>query len=120
MSVVFLDTNALLKLHQAERGSAWLQSYVINQQVSISELALFESATVLRKYHTRGNLTRTQALALLDQIIQDCVNYDVILLGGQPQLTRLSNLIFNLSNNFQIRSLDSLHLTRCHYKSGSG
>ncbi|MEI6045056.1 MAG: hypothetical protein WCS37_11950 [Chloroflexota bacterium] len=37
MSLIFLDTSALLKLYLPEIGSSWLRSFMTGQQISISE-----------------------------------------------------------------------------------
>jgi predicted nucleic acid-binding protein len=64
MALIFLDTNALLKLYLSEVGSTWLENYVAPHSVVISELALFECATVLRRKHVEGNLTKNQIIDL--------------------------------------------------------
>jgi len=43
MSLIFLDTSALIKLHLLEVGSSWLKSFIAGNQISISELALYEA-----------------------------------------------------------------------------
>lgn len=111
MAVAFLDTSALLKLYVDEQGSIWLRNFVIGQQVSISELALFEAVNALRRRYTQGDLTRAEAIDLFGQLNRSSVSYGVVTLGGQVQLNRLLNLIFNMPVALQIRSLDSIHLT---------
>lgn len=71
MGLVFLDTSALIKLYLPEIGSSWLQQLVSGNQVVISELVLYECATLLRRRHLEGSLTLTQAAALYTQIQQD-------------------------------------------------
>ncbi len=114
MTITFLDTNALLKLYLTEKGTPWLKGFVSGQQITISELALFEVATVLRRLYTEGAFTRTQAIDLFGQLNRNSTNYQIILLGGQPQLSQLVTLLFNLPTNLRIRSLDSIHLTAAH------
>jgi len=111
MSVLFLDTNALLKLYLSETGSNWLRNYVKGEQITISELALFEIATVLRRRYIEGNFSRMEVIDLFGQIRIDALNYQIMPLGGVLQLDRLANLVFSLPANLRIRSLDSLHLT---------
>jgi predicted nucleic acid-binding protein len=111
MALIFLDTNALLKLYLSEVGSTWLENYIAPHSVVISELALFESATVLRRKSVEGNLTRNQVIDLFGQIRLDSHNYQIIALGGTNQMDRLANLVFNLPTNLRVRALDSLHLT---------
>lgn len=111
MAIVFLDSNALLKLYLLETGAGWLKSFVSGQQITISELALFETAGVLRRLYSEGRFTRDEALDLFAQLNRDTTNYEVIPLGGEPQLNHLLNLIFTLPSQLRIRSLDSIHLT---------
>lgn len=111
MPVAFLDTNALLKLYVPEIGSNWLQNFVGSQQIAISELALFEVATVLRRRYIEGGFTRDEAIDLFGQILLGSAGYQVIPLGGDLQLNRLFSLIFNLPISLRLRSLDSIQLT---------
>ncbi len=111
MSIVFLDSNALLKLYLSEIGASWLRNFVIGQQITISELALFETANVVRRLYTEGRYTKVEASDLIAQINHDRVSYNLIALGGQAQLSRFINLIINLSTTLRVRSLDAIHLT---------
>ncbi len=43
MALLYLDTSAFMKLYLPEKGSNWLQSYILNNQIVISELILVES-----------------------------------------------------------------------------
>jgi predicted nucleic acid-binding protein len=110
MSLAFLDTNALLKLFVPERGSAWLNNFVTIQQIVISEIALFESATVLRRRYIEGTFDQIQALALLRQIRRASTNYQIIQLGGRRQQDELINIIFGLPNSLRVRALDAIQL----------
>jgi predicted nucleic acid-binding protein len=110
MPYVFLDTSALMKLYLPEIGSVWLRNYIIGNQVVISELALFEATTVLRRRYIEGEFTREVAEAFLTNIMTDSLSYEVVPLGGEPQLTRLSDLAFNLNQALRLRALDGLHL----------
>ncbi len=110
MPYVFLDTSALIKLYLAEVGSSWLQNYIAGKQIVISELALFEATTVLRRRYAEAEFTRDVALAFLTNIITDSRTYEVVPLGGEQQLTRLSDLGFNLNRALRLRALDGLHL----------
>ena len=110
MPYVFLDTSALIKLYVAEKGSNWLRNYVTSNQIVISELALFESATVLRRRYLEGTFTLVEASDLFSQIYRDRSNYKIISLGGEDQINRLSYLAFNLTAPLRVRALDGLHL----------
>ncbi len=57
MSLLYLDTRALLKLDLPEMGSNWLKSFI---QGYNSEYALYESATVLRRHYLEGTQTRSR------------------------------------------------------------
>ncbi|NWJ97026.1 MAG: type II toxin-antitoxin system VapC family toxin [Chloroflexi bacterium] len=109
-SLLFLDTSALIKLHLLEVGSSWLKSFIAGNQISISELALYESATVLRRRYLEGSITQPQALALYAQLQQESQSYDVIELRSERQLERVVALAFSLPQNLRIRALDSIHL----------
>lgn len=111
MSVLFLDSNALLKLYLPEVGANWLRAYVVDQQITISELALFETANVIRRLQIEGKFSKDEATDLITRINQNSIAYEVITLGGQPQLNRLITLLFSLPTGLRIRTLDSLHLT---------
>lgn len=110
MPYVFLDTSALIKLYLTEIGSAWLQNYTAGNQIVISELALFEATTVLRRRYAEGAFTKEIALAFLTNIITESRTYQIVPLGGEPQLTQLSDLAFNLTTPLRLRALDGLHL----------
>lgn len=110
MGLAFLDTNALLKLFVAEQGSVWLNNFISNEQIVISEIALFESATVLRRRYLEGTFDQIQALALLRQIRKTSANYQIIQLGGRRQLDELVTIIFGLPNNLRIRALDAIQM----------
>ena len=110
MSMIFLDSNALLKLYLPEIGANWFRAFVVGQQVVISELALFECATVLRRLYTEGRYSKDETSDLFAQIIQDSTGYQVIPIGGEPQLNRLLLLILNLPMTLRIRTLDSIQL----------
>jgi predicted nucleic acid-binding protein len=110
MGLAFLDTSALMKLYITEIGSNWLKIYVKNNQIAISELALYEGATVLRRRFLENSITHTQALALYARLQNDSTGFDVLELGANKQLERVVNLVFNQPGSFRIRALDSIHL----------
>jgi hypothetical protein len=109
--VIFLDSNALLKLYLPELGAGWLRNFVTNQQICISELALFEMANVVRRLYVESSLTKNEATDLITKINRESVGYDIISLGGQTQLNRLIRFLFGLPLGLRIRTLDSVHLT---------
>jgi predicted nucleic acid-binding protein len=109
--VIFLDSSALLKLHLPELGAGWLRNFVVNQQICISELALFETANVIKRLYVENNLTKDEATDLIAKINRDSTGYEIIALGGSLQLNRLISLLFSLPIPLRIRTLDSLHLT---------
>ena len=110
MSLVFLDTSALMKLYIPELGSSWLRTYIQGNQVGIYELALYESATVLRRRILEGSISYTQALALYAQLQFDSIGYDILELRVNNQVDRFVNLAFNLPGNLRIRALDGIQL----------
>jgi predicted nucleic acid-binding protein len=111
MDVAFLDTNALMKLYLTERGSTWLTNFVNTRQVVVSELALIETATVLRRLYIEGRFSRIEAFDLFSQIKQDSTKFEIIPLSGDAFLNRLGDLVFNMAVGFRIRALDGIHLT---------
>lgn len=110
MDVVFLDTNALIKLYVPEKGSSWLKLFTSSRQIVISELALFEAATVLRRLHLDGTYTKIAASDLLAQINRDAPNFDMISLGGKSQRDLLEDIAFNLPAGLRVRALDGIQL----------
>jgi predicted nucleic acid-binding protein len=89
MSLLFLDTSAIIKLYLIEVGSNWLKSFIAGNQISISELALYEGATVLRRRYLEGSITQPQALALYARLQQESQSYDIIELRSERQLERV-------------------------------
>lgn len=110
MSLLFLDTSALLKLYLPEIGSGWIKSFIAGQQIAISELALYESATVLRRRYQEGTLIRPQAASLYAKLRKESEAYAVILLRTERQLPRVITFSFNLPAGLRLRALDSIHL----------
>lgn len=110
MDNLFLDTSAFLKLHISEKGSSWLTNFVIGKQIIISQLALFESATVLRKRYLDDTLTREEASKLYLRIHRQLPNYILILLGSTEQLNKVVSTSFNLPAPMRIRTLDAIQL----------
>jgi predicted nucleic acid-binding protein len=106
MDRVFLDTNSLLKLYLlSEVGSSWLRNYILGKKVVISELSLFETLTVARRLYVEGKLTFTESSDMFNQILRERVNYNIVPMGGEPQLRELSNIVFGLANNLRLRAL---------------
>lgn len=110
MSLVFLDTSALIKLYIAEIGSNWLKTFVQNNQVGISELAFYEAATVLRRRALEGTITNLQALTIYTQLQTDSANYNVLDLRVNDQLRRVEGLAFNPLGNLRLRALDAIQM----------
>jgi hypothetical protein len=110
VDIIFLDTNALLKLCILELGSKWIRQFVKNKQIVISELSLFEAATAIRRRYVDGLLTEAQALRLIANIERDSAKYEVLAMGGPTQLDRLNTLIFTFATTIRIRALDGLQL----------
>lgn len=110
MHKVFLDTNALIKLFVPEVGSSWLTNYVADKEIIISELALIESATVLRRRFQEGFFTRPHASALYARIQRESRDYIIVPINSTLHINRLISLAFNLPANFRIRALDAIHL----------
>lgn len=111
MAVLFLDSSALLKLYLSEKGATWLKSFVSGQQIVISELAIFETANVLRRLYVEGHYTRDETSDLIAQINRDSATYEVVPVSGSLLLNRLITTLLNLPITLRIRSLDSIHLT---------
>ncbi len=111
MDIAFLDTNALMKLYIPEPGSIWLSTFVSNRQIIISELALIEISTVLRRLYSQGLYTRSATINLINHIEGDSITFEIIEFGGDLFRDRLTNLIFRLGIGIRIRALDAIHLT---------
>lgn len=110
MDVVFLDTNALLKLFKVEKGSNWLRNFIKDKEIFVSELAFIESATTLARLYRDGTFTKTQAANIFSQIQNSRLLYRVISLGGEPETKKIVSLAFNLPIPLRIRALDAIQL----------
>ncbi len=111
MSLLFLDTSALVKVYLPEIGSTWVSNFILDQQIVVSELALYECATVLRRRYLEGYFTtRTEASSLYAQIWQDSNSFTIIPLRVERQLPRVITMSFNLPVNLRLRALDAIHL----------
>ncbi len=110
MSVLFLDTSALLKLYLPETGSSWLKTFIMGHNLVISELALYESATVLRRRYLEGSLTLLQASTLHVGLQRDSLAYITIPLNAERQLERVINFAFKLPTALRLRALDAIQL----------
>lgn len=111
MSVVFLDTNALVKLYRVETGSTWLRNFVSGQQIVISELALFEIISTVRRLYIESLITRLDAKALAARMSRRIFSHAVIPVGGNDYLELLTKITFSLPDSYRIRTLDSIQLT---------
>jgi len=110
VSLIFLDTSALLKLYLPEIGSGWLKTFITGNNLAISELALYESATVLRRRYLEGSLTLQQASTLHLNLQRESLTYITIPLGTNRQLERVIAFAFNLPSSLRLRALDAIHL----------
>src|SRR5437764_637569 len=110
MSLLFLDTSALLKLYLPEIGSGWLSIFITGHNLAISELALYESATVLRRRYLEGSLTLLQASTLHVRLQRDSLAYITIPLNTDRQLERVIDFAFKLPTGLRLRALDAIQL----------
>ncbi len=110
MDFVFLDSNALVKLYRPEKGSTWLEAFIRDKQVIISELAFFESATTLGRLYREGTYSKIEASRLYSQIWRQRASYRVIPLRSDIQRNRVVSMAFNLPTNLRLRALDGLQL----------
>jgi predicted nucleic acid-binding protein len=111
MEIVFLDTNAVVKLYIKEIGSTWIRAFVKGKAVYISEIVLFEVVTVIRRRHLEGEFNEIQARALIDQIRADCLKqYKIIDLRRSDQVDMLIEQAFNLPATMRVRALDGIHM----------
>lgn len=120
MDEAFLDTSAFMKLYIAEIGSAWLKTFLVGKQPVISELALIESATALRRRHLDGIYNRVQASALYSQIYQERTKYKIIPLDPERERRKIVTLSYNLPTNLRLRALDGLQLASALFSRQSG
>jgi uncharacterized protein len=108
--MLFLDTSALIKIYLPEIGSTWIQNFVMGNQIVISELALYECSTLLRRRYQEGFYTRQQSASIYAQIRLDTKSFSIIPLRSDRQLPRVIIMSFNLPNQFRLRALDAIHL----------
>jgi predicted nucleic acid-binding protein len=108
MDLVFLDTNAVVKLYIRELGSRWLRRFIKGRTIYISELTLFEITTVVRRRHLEGQFTEKQARNLINRALKDSVGYEIIELGGDSQIKSLLQQAFNLPTTMRLRALDGI------------
>jgi predicted nucleic acid-binding protein len=110
MDLAFLDTSALAKLYITEIGDTWLQSFVVGKEITVSQLALFEAITVIRRRHLEGEFTQEEAEDLVAKILVDSTSFRIIPLGGTDQLDKLAEEAFKLPSIFRLRALDGLQM----------
>ena len=118
MDYLYFDTNALIKLYRIEKGSSWLQSFIIGKGIIVSELVLFESATVVGRYYRSGAYTLKEAVDLYDSIQRDVTGYNVIslqnaLLRAEVEAVAFPSLL--VKGSAFVRALDAIHVASAQY-----
>ncbi len=113
MDYLYFDTNALIKLYRIEKGSNWLRNFIIGKGIVVSELVLFESATVVGRYYRSGAYTLKEAVDLYDTIQRDVTGYNVIPLQNARLRAEIEAVSFppNLvKGSAFVRALDAIHV----------
>jgi hypothetical protein len=110
MASAFLESSSLMKLYFPERGSAWLTNFVKSNQITVSELALFEAVTTVRRRYVMGSISLTDASNLLDAINNDTSKFGIFPIDSTAQIPDFRKLLFSLPNTLMIRTLDGIHL----------
>ena len=118
MNYLYLDTNALIKLYRSEKGSNWLHNFIIGKRIVVSELILFESATVIGKYYRSGEYLWQAANDLYSQLKQNCRNYDVVSLQISLLEAEVRGIAFPLTlvkGASFVRALDAIHVASAQF-----
>lgn len=118
MDYLYLDTNALIKLYRNEKGSNWLRSFIIGKKIVVSELILFESATVIGKYYRSGEYFWQAANDLYSQLKQNCRNYDIVplqisLLEAEVRVVAFPQTLVKGASF--VRALDAIHVASAQF-----
>lgn len=109
MSVIYLDTSALVKHYVAEPGSAWLDGLLAHPDtlaVLSSHLAVVEATCAFARRLREGTITQPQHTRLLEAFRYDCT-YRYALLGTLPATIETACA---LANRHPLRAYDALHL----------
>ena len=110
MAFCFLDTNAFLKLFLNEKGSGWIRNFIINNQVTISELTLAETTNSLTRLFREGKLTKNDVVNLLTFITAQAATFEIVPLEIQNQLQDLTSLGLGIPTTLRLRTLDALQI----------
>jgi uncharacterized protein len=109
VSLVFVDTSALIKRYVAERGTPWVRSWIApaaGNQVIIAEIAVTEVLATLARLRREARLS----IAAFERLRDDFLAH-----ADQEYLVnRLDDRILVLTNalvlRHPLRTLDGLHL----------
>ena len=119
MNYLYLDTNALIKLYRSEKGSSWLRSFIVGKKIIVSELVLFESATVIGKYYRNEEYALIQAKDIYNQIDSDCnIHHIVISLQISLLEAEVRGIAFPLTlvkGASFVRALDAIHVASAQF-----
>ncbi len=110
MAFLFLDTNAFLKLFLNEKGSGWIRDFIINNEVSISELTLAETANSLTRLFREGKVSQNDVVYLLTVITKQAATFEIVPLEVQNQLQDLTSLGLGIPTTLRLRTLDALQI----------
>jgi PIN domain len=110
MATASLDSSALLKLYFPERGSAWIQTFVQTNHIVISELAIFEAVSTIRRRYTSGVITDVEASNIIDTINYDITGFEIVPVEASSQIQDYEDILFALPNALMVRTLDGIHL----------
>jgi hypothetical protein len=109
LSNYYVDTSALAKRYLAERGSAWVLSWVeppAGNIIIISELTAVELFSVLARRYREGALSSTNVAALQADFLFHLQNEYLTVPLDQVVLIRARQLV----GQYPLRSLDAIQL----------
>lgn len=109
MTYYYVDTSALNKRYLAEKGSAWVRSWIrpsAGNVIIVCELTALESFTTFARLRrenkvSAGRLARLQNLALLHM-----AHHYAVIPFSQSVLIQARSLV----NRHPLRTLDAIHL----------
>ena len=109
MSLVYLDTSALVKHYVAEIGSEWVNALLTDSDTAAvfsSHLALLEATCAFARRVREGNLSTDLHAALLRALDYDC-SYRYIMVDVVPATIDVARA---LANQYALRAYDAVHL----------
>lgn len=108
--IIFLDTSALAKLFQAEKGTQKVIEWVNNaQKATVLDLARLEFISVIQRRYRNQELS-SEDVSLLKKGFQERWAFFSVQPINRKVVDEAEHLLNIYGSNFGLRSLDALHI----------